>query len=450
MLAAAVRRSFLSCGRLRPIPMDDNSGRVRLTSWKEIAAHLGREVRTVIRWEKERGLPLHRLPGGRGGSVFAFTDELDQWAAGQSEQDPSAAAKTKSELPKRAIFGVAAVAVAALAAAAGLSGARANPQLADVRVGIRSIEGLDEQGRPLWSHSLPGYAEPIHRRVAQLVDLNGDSHPEAIAAVALMAQPSIGAPLGTLYALGKGGNPLWQRSIDTRLSFGSADFEGPWQPDDVLAFTNGDEPFIAWAVHHHTWWPSLLAVFDARGSRIGMFANSGWIRTMSASADGRHIIWGGFSNSRKAAAFAVLDARNPNGASPEDPGSAYACSNCPEGRPLRYFLVDWSDIATALPPDEREVKVVVYPPTGRVELRAQQRSTVEFIVELSSTFEVVKRSVSDSFWEWHRRLELDGTLAHGRAHCPYRDGPLVREWTPVAGWITGPVATASLRPPSPK
>ena len=32
----------------------------RLDSWKEIAAHLGRDVRTVQRWERAEGLPVHR------------------------------------------------------------------------------------------------------------------------------------------------------------------------------------------------------------------------------------------------------------------------------------------------------------------------------------------------------------------------------------------------------
>ncbi len=31
-----------------------------LDSWKEIAAYLDREVRTVQRWEKKEGLPVHR------------------------------------------------------------------------------------------------------------------------------------------------------------------------------------------------------------------------------------------------------------------------------------------------------------------------------------------------------------------------------------------------------
>jgi tetratricopeptide (TPR) repeat protein len=50
----------------------------RIDSWKEIAAFFGRDERTVKRWEKERGLPVHRLPGERGG-VFAWSAELTLW-----------------------------------------------------------------------------------------------------------------------------------------------------------------------------------------------------------------------------------------------------------------------------------------------------------------------------------------------------------------------------------
>ena len=51
----------------------------RLDSWKEIANHLGREVRTVQLWEKLEGLPVHRHFHKRLGSVFAFRSEVDAW-----------------------------------------------------------------------------------------------------------------------------------------------------------------------------------------------------------------------------------------------------------------------------------------------------------------------------------------------------------------------------------
>ena len=51
----------------------------RLDSWKEIASFLGRGIRTVQRWEREEGLPVHRLPHAERGSVFAHSNELSAW-----------------------------------------------------------------------------------------------------------------------------------------------------------------------------------------------------------------------------------------------------------------------------------------------------------------------------------------------------------------------------------
>jgi hypothetical protein len=45
----------------------------RFDSWKEIAIYLGRDLRTLRRWEKERGLPVHRVPGEGRRAIFAFS-----------------------------------------------------------------------------------------------------------------------------------------------------------------------------------------------------------------------------------------------------------------------------------------------------------------------------------------------------------------------------------------
>lgn len=54
-----------------------------LNSWKEIAAYLDRDVRTVMRWEETRGLPVHRLPGGPKSAVYALKSELEAWRKGR-------------------------------------------------------------------------------------------------------------------------------------------------------------------------------------------------------------------------------------------------------------------------------------------------------------------------------------------------------------------------------
>ena len=51
----------------------------RLDSWKEIAAYLKRGVRTVRRWEREEGLPVHRHVHNVLGSVYASKTEIESW-----------------------------------------------------------------------------------------------------------------------------------------------------------------------------------------------------------------------------------------------------------------------------------------------------------------------------------------------------------------------------------
>jgi TolB-like protein/Flp pilus assembly protein TadD len=62
----------------RPV-VQERPAEDRLDSWKEIAAYLKKEVRTVQRWEKSSGLPVRRLAHGKLGTVFAYKPDLDSW-----------------------------------------------------------------------------------------------------------------------------------------------------------------------------------------------------------------------------------------------------------------------------------------------------------------------------------------------------------------------------------
>ena len=64
---------------------DSDAKGQRLDSWKAIARYVGRDMRSAQRWERERGLPVHRVPGEKGGSVFAYTAELDDWLHSRNE-----------------------------------------------------------------------------------------------------------------------------------------------------------------------------------------------------------------------------------------------------------------------------------------------------------------------------------------------------------------------------
>lgn len=51
----------------------------RLDGWKAIADYLGWHTRTVMRWEAQKGLPIHRVPGGQRNAVYAYKNEIDDW-----------------------------------------------------------------------------------------------------------------------------------------------------------------------------------------------------------------------------------------------------------------------------------------------------------------------------------------------------------------------------------
>jgi TolB-like protein/Tfp pilus assembly protein PilF len=63
----------------------------KLDSWGEIASYLGREVRTVQRWERAEDLPVHRHEHKKKSTVYAYTGELDAWFKRRQPKDDPAA-----------------------------------------------------------------------------------------------------------------------------------------------------------------------------------------------------------------------------------------------------------------------------------------------------------------------------------------------------------------------
>ena len=92
-----------SSGVLSPVRSPDD----RLDSWKEIAAYFHRDVKTVQRWERREGMPVHRHLHDRIGSVYAFSSELDTWSQGrrlrleEEEEERSAEPAADEEIDVR-------------------------------------------------------------------------------------------------------------------------------------------------------------------------------------------------------------------------------------------------------------------------------------------------------------------------------------------------------------
>ena len=63
-----------------------------LNGWKEIGGYVCRDIRTVERWEKQRGLPVRRVPGAGRATVYALISELDEWLANSKPEGKELAA----------------------------------------------------------------------------------------------------------------------------------------------------------------------------------------------------------------------------------------------------------------------------------------------------------------------------------------------------------------------
>lgn len=104
-------RGRASSGKTASSREDDHPD--RLDSWKEIASYLDRSERTVRRWERTEGLPVHRHFHKSKGSVYAAKAELDAWLRARSKNQPAQAASRRKYLLAAAFGLLSALLVAA-------------------------------------------------------------------------------------------------------------------------------------------------------------------------------------------------------------------------------------------------------------------------------------------------------------------------------------------------
>jgi hypothetical protein len=413
--------------------MADNPARprTRLTSWKEIAAHLGRDVRTVLRWHKHRGLPVHRIPGGKGHNVFAYSDELDAWLDGVGTSDGTAGDAAPQGPPAPAAVSprfrhprtwTASAAMLVLVISAGFTLTRARP-MPVVRLAVAggTVTGIDAAGQQRWSLRIAGAERVVLSapRGPVLADLDGTGDEEIVASVT--ATDAQGHARETLYCFAQDGRVIWTRRLDDRLTFTSGSYGPPWITGDLRAVRMAGRTRIVWATHHHVWWPSIVVLLDEAGNAGTRFVHAGWITRVEGSADGRTVLAAGVSNRRDAAVLYALGVDSFGGALPEPDSSPYRCVGCAPARIERAWVFPRSEANRAA--DQLSLnEAVEVAADGSVLVRVRQQTGVpaDAIFEFSPRLDLQRAAFSDLYWDWHRRLETSGTLRHAADACPER------------------------------
>ena len=351
----------------------------RLDGWKEIAAYLGRGVRTAQRWERDLGLPVRRLGTGGAEVAYAFKEELDGWLLRQSRSGtdkpaPAAPADGAAQTPRRRRSWLAAAGLLVLFGAIGAwallntpqpaqsASAGPNREPAALEVVGNTLVARDMDREVIWSKPFQAPLDDFDssteggqanmRRLAAIGDFRGTGHNDAILARSSERDPR-------LYWFDHAGNPVRTHRIDPRVTFGrhhctSIRFS--------RLFTNvdPDQPRAIWIAGHELAgnFPAVLQALGPSGEVRSEYWSAGFIGAMAVvRVNGRRlVVVGSAANETGGAALAVFDGSAQGSSPAADP--AYRCAGCPAGAPLHYLVFPRSRLQAELGENAQVVEIL--------------------------------------------------------------------------------------------
>jgi len=292
-------------------PPQGESGR-RLVSWKAIAGYLGVSVRTAQKWERERGLPVHRTPGKRA-TVFASARELDAWAAAGVGEPPAWGGRWKWAGAAVLVF-LGAVLLHALYREHG-----ADPHSWSFAANTLVI--FDAHGVPLWRKSLP--PQPANRlhpdagshTQVQIADLDSDGRSEVVVGY-VTDQP----PESRVDCYSADGELRWTFQPGKQVRTPHKEFSSSFDVRAV-AVIPAHPPSVAVASVHAVAFPSEVALLSPDGAVLSEYWHSGYLTDLAVGdvdGDARpELLAGGVNQAERAAELVVLDPEEMNGCSRE-------------------------------------------------------------------------------------------------------------------------------------
>lgn len=433
--------------------------RDRLDSWKEIAAFLDRDERTAMRWAAQQGMPVHRVPGGRRGRVFASRQEISQWLVRRPIQHAKAGMRSegaksdRSGLRRKYVAAgmLGTVALVLLGAFFYARRSQASTPLDVTRVTFTSQAALAWHGnRQLWKYEFqwPLLSKPWNppTRLTDFVRIFNLNHGRK-RVVILVAPLSLGPNPNNSYeddvdCFSNGGKLLWSYVPHETFQFGLNMLSGPWRVMAVYVSHTGGEPSIWVAEDHHLWGNSFVVQLNAETGHAKLrFVNTGVLHSLNEvkTASGAYMLVGGFNNEYSSGVLAVINEKKPFAASPQTPGTDYQCVSCASGSPDEYFVFPRTTVNRVEREYEDPIRQIsVY--GGQIEVYAMElgvNRSVTAIYKFSATPTIHPVSVrySTAYDMLYRELEKEGEIHQPLAKSPGRLHPLpVSVWKPRQGW----------------
>jgi hypothetical protein len=423
-----------------------------LQSWKEIAAFLGKDVRTAMRWAKEQGMPVRRVPGAKRSRVYASKTEISDWLAGeQPESSPitdhvadipfEPKTEARNSVSRRGLVVVA----GALLAGAAFTGYRlfhreANPERAVLTGSLLTV--LDGLGRTLWTKRFDKRFRPQLGQDTwdvQILDLTGEGRPGVLVTCNFFSYGSLegDGDDGTLFYFSPDGRLRWTVPANPQLlDYTGQPFESAWNFSHVIAIPTKAGYEIWASVRHGIFWPGCILRIDAHGRSLVHFANSGQVNRLCylGRQNTQLVAFSAENNELSRGAIGVFALDDAPASSPVGGPPRFRYANAPAGQPRDYALFPTSELAVARQIPYSHAGEIYSNPHGMlIEMTNGDGSYLRY--GLSDRLEPEYVIPCDSYPMIHREFEQKGMVHHSWKDCPELKSPLVvRRFERGAGW----------------
>ena len=430
----------------------------RLHGWKEIANHFDRTPRTVQRWEREFGLPVHRIGLGKAEVVHALRTELEAWERQRTTLPPvdagggngKAAPVAANLSSRRRWWGLALLPAALLAIVIWWPLAPGDPPRppsvpTHAAVEANTLRVFAADGHELWSHRFehpvhePYYTDPpwYMPNPIQVEDLDGDGTRELLA-LAMFSEPKHGHQL---YCFEADGRRRFTWAPSRGVTYGDNRWEAPFFVHSALVGRGGGPPFLWVTAVHHLYFPAVVAKLDRTGRVQQEFWTNGHVNILAWGAfRGRSVLFAGCANNEfKTAGLVVIDAGTGSGSTPAL-NPAYRCRDCPPGQPLASLVFPVPDllartgnggiaaVMTLLPNDGGGLSVGIGYPLPRHSGKHGTPLQGAFY-EFDRQLRPIRAEFTDQYIAAHRRAEGEGLIDH-----KYDPKAEERQLFPILSW----------------
>jgi hypothetical protein len=394
-----------------------------LSSWKEIASYLDRDISTCRRWEKTHGLPVNRIDEKSKSSVFAYKDEIDKWLEERLKKE-SRQKKFALGVKRRKFlyFAVPTIAILLILLFIILT---YDTQPADFKIENSNLIILNQKGKELWLHDTgienlvdeKKYREHFQFKIKYLnnrylphliiKDINQDGKMEVL--LSIQTLDYYGG--GKLFCFDYKGTEMWNFTAGRKIKFGQTDYSSDFwiRGFDICDLDNNGSLEIILIAQTLHFFPTRLVILNTKGKVFGEYWNSGHLGDMDfvdLNENGKkEIIAVGQNNEYAKACIVVFNQNHLKGSSPQI-NSEYKCDNLSAGSELFYILLPRTDLDILESPTETIRFIQVQ--SNRQILADTLFSGIYFRFDFNLNLQGVR--LSHAFERLHNKLFLEGKI----------------------------------------